>query len=448
MDLRTRLYKVLTTERHIAPLAVLRIAFGAILFISTIRFIGKGWVDEFYVRPTFHFPFYGFEWVTPFPAAGMHIVFGLMLLAALFITIGLWYRRAVAVFLLCFIYVELLDKTYYLNHYYFVTIFTFLLLFVPAGRYFSVDGYRKPSLKAVRVPAWTILILQVQLFLVYFLAGLSKLTPDWMLEALPLRIWLPANSELPVIGSLLAKTWVAYAFSWFGAVFDLSIGALLWNGRTRKIAYVFVVLFHVLTALLFKIGMFPYIMIAATLAFFPAPKKLDELESGRVWRLGEGLSEAAKSGKRKAMIALLGAYFFVQILLPFRFLFYPGRLFWTEQGYRFSWRVMLMEKNGTCFFYITDPATGRRGEVDNSKFLTSFQERQMATQPDMLLQYAHHLYKVFGQKGIKDPIVTVESYVTLNGSGSRLYIDSTVNLATQKENLLPKTWILPFQQKK
>jgi hypothetical protein len=439
--IRARIQHILTKERHIAPLAVVRIAFGAILFISTARFILKGWVDEFYVRPVFHFPFYGFEWVRPLPAAGMHLVFGLLLVSSLCMTMGFLYRWAVGVFLVCFTYVELLDKTYYLNHYYFVTVFTFLLLLVPAGRYFSVDVRRKPSLKVVRVPAWTILILQVQLCLVYFLAGLSKLTPDWMVDAMPLRIWLPANGELPVIGPLLTKVWVAYVFSWFGAVFDLSIVFFLWSKRTRKVAYVFVVLFHVLTALLFKIGMFPYIMIAATLVFFPASRELEELETGVVWRICAGW-------RKKAVTAVLSGYFVLQLLLPFRFLCYPGCLFWTEEGYRFSWRVMLMEKSGTCFFYVTDPATGRKGEVDNSKYLSSFQERQMSTQPDMLLQYAHHLRKVFAKKGIKDPVITVESYVTLNGSGSRLYIDSTVNLAAQEESFLPKPWILPFQRNK
>ncbi len=108
---------------------------------------------------------------------------------------------------------------------------------------------------------------------------------------------------------------------------------------------------------------------------------------------------------------------------------------------------MLMEKGGTCFFSVKDPQTGKKGEVDNSKYLTPFQERQMSTQPDMILQYAHYLEKVFQQKGITHPVVTVESYVTLNGSGSRLYIDSTIDLARQPKYFIPKTWLLTFQNK-
>jgi hypothetical protein len=107
-----------------------------------------------------------------------------------------------------------------------------------------------------------------------------------------------------------------------------------------------------------------------------------------------------------------------------------------------------MEKGGTIFFHVKNPATGERSEIINSHYLTDFQETQMSTQPDMILQFAHFLAGEYQKRGIKDPVVTAESYVTLNGSGSRLYIDSTVNLANEKETFLGhKKWILPFYNK-
>jgi hypothetical protein len=124
---------------------------------------------------------------------------------------------------------------------------------------------------------------------------------------------------------------------------------------------------------------------------------------------------------------------------------YPGKLLWTEEGYRFSWRVMLMEKSGATFFYVKDLDTGRKFQVDNAAFLTGYQERMMETQPDMMVQYAHILQREYQQQGIAHPKITVESYVALNGNGSRLYIDSTVNLAAEKETWFGhKKWILPY----
>jgi hypothetical protein len=144
------------------------------------------------------------------------------------------------------------------------------------------------------------------------------------------------------------------------------------------------------------------------------------------------------------LVGVLAVHFAVQLLLPFRYLLYPGQLFWTEQGYRFSWRVMLMEKAGTVFFYVTDPTTGREGEVVNRDFLTPNQEKMMATQPDMILQFAHFLADHYRQQGITHPKITAESYVTLNGSGSRPFLDRTVDLTKEREGFAPKRWILSF----
>jgi len=44
-----------------------------------------------------------------------------------------------------------------------------------------------------------------------FEEGVAKLNPDWLFAAQPMRIWLMANSGLPVIGSWLAEPWVVFA---------------------------------------------------------------------------------------------------------------------------------------------------------------------------------------------------------------------------------------------
>ena len=149
-----------------------------------------------------------------------------------------------------------------------------------------------------------------------------------------------------------------------------------------------------------------------------------------------------KGIKRKLLSFFLLTYVFIQLILPIRYLFYPGDLFWTEQGYRFSWRVMLMEKAGTAFFYVTDPETGNRGEVNNCDFLTPNQEKMMATQPDLILQYAHIIKEEVESRGLKNPIINAEVYVTLNGSRSKPFIDPEVDLTTLQDDFKPKDWIL------
>ncbi|MEQ8882127.1 MAG: HTTM domain-containing protein, partial [Cyclobacteriaceae bacterium] len=124
----------------IFPLVTFRILFGLLLSYSTIRFWAKGWIYSQYIEPKFFFPF--IEGIQPLPGMGMYMVFSLMILASIFIVLGFYYRVSTISFFLLFTYVELLDKTNYLNHYYFVSLCTFLMIWLPANRYFSVDVWR------------------------------------------------------------------------------------------------------------------------------------------------------------------------------------------------------------------------------------------------------------------------------------------------------------------
>jgi hypothetical protein len=154
-----------------------------------------------------------------------------------------------------------------------------------------------------------------------------------------------------------------------------------------------------------------------------------------------------KSAILQFRLPILGVFFLLQLLLPFRYLLYPGDVRWTEEGYRFAWRVMLVEKSGTATFRVHDPATGRSGEVTNSDYLTPFQEKQMAIQPDLVLQFAHHIAEKYREAyGIADPLVTVDCWVSLNGRPSRRLIDPDVDLAKIKDGMRRKEWVLPFEK--
>lgn len=405
-----------------------------------------------YIKPKLFFPYYGFEWIKPLDATMMYAVFIVMALAALCIALGFFYRLSSVLFFLLFTYVELIDKTNYLNHYYFISIISFLIIFLPAHRYFSLDSLRNKSLSATHAPNYFILTIKFQVFIVYFFAGLAKVNSDWLLHAQPLKIWLPAHSQMPIIGTFLTKEWVAYAFSWFGCIYDLMIPFLLFIPRFVKPAYVFVIVFHLATSLFFNIGMFPYIMISLTTIFFTENfhiKIIEKLRSLFAKNASVSITKTyiPSTQTLKLFSILFIIHFTIQVLLPFRYLLYDGNLFWTEQGYRFSWRVMLMEKAGTAFFYVREKHTGKEIEISNGDYLTPMQEKMMATQPDMLINYAHFLKEEYQKKGMDDPEIVVESYVTLNGKASCLIVDKTTDLSAEEDNFKPKIWIIPFNKK-
>ncbi|MFW5658802.1 MAG: HTTM domain-containing protein [Bacteroidota bacterium] len=420
-----------------APLAAFRIAFGALMLFSVVRFWALGWIERQYITPEFAFPFV--PWAQSLGDPGMYYLFAAMGVAALLILLGLFYRVAIVAFFLMFTYVELIDKTWYLNHYYFVSLVSFLLIWLPAHRQYSLDVLIWPRLLRREVPRWTITTLQAQLAIVYFFAGVAKVQPDWLLEALPLRIWLPAHTHLPLVGGLMDELWVAYVFSWFGCVYDLTIPFWLSWRKSRPWAYIAVVVFHVVTWVLFPIGIFPWVMIVATLIFFSPDWHLRNLEWVReklnVRKIKQELERVYRPAPMLRQILIVGGilYFSLQLLLPMRYLVFPSDLFWKEEGYRFSWRVMLYEKAGTGFFYVTDPETGRRWVADHTRLLTRPQQKQMSFQPDMILQMAHHIRDEWRKKGIENPVVTAEFYVRMQEQPSRIFTVDSVNLSSKND---------------
>jgi hypothetical protein len=437
-------------QTNAAPLAIFRLFFGLMMFASIIRFWANGWIEKLYLAPKFHFSYLGFSGIKPI-GNYTYLLFIICGVSALFVAIGYKYRLAIITFFLSFLYIELMDKTTYLNHYYFISILSFLLIFLPANAYFSLDAYvRKKHYK--QVPKWTIDSIKLMLVIIYLTAGLVKLNSDWLFRAMPLKIWLPSKYDLPFIGeNLMQQNWFHFAMSWSGMLYDLIIPFLLLYKRTRFVAFLFVVFFHVFTRVLFPIGMFPYIMIVSALIFFDATLhhkiifflKKYVLKTKKTLLLVQDFSYS--KGKRNLLLALFSVFFAIQILLPWRYLLYPGELFWTEEGYRFSWRVMLMEKAGSTNFKIMDLETGKYFRVNNTDFLTSFQEKQMSYQPDFILEYAHFLGDHFTKQGHKNVGVFAESYVALNGRLSTKFIDEKVDLYQQKISFNHKTWIVPFQ---
>jgi len=420
-----------------ASSAVFRVVFGTLLLVATLRFFAHGWIAEYYEMPSHFFSYYGFSWVKPWPAPGMYVHFGVMAGLAVMIVVGLYYRFAVAAFGVLFAYAHLIDQTHYLNHYYLVICLCGLAAFLPLHATWSLDARRSPRVRSATVPAWVVWALRAQIGLVYVFGGIAKLKYDWLVEAMPLKIWLPANTDFPVIGPWLAQEWTAYLFSWAGLLFDLAIVPLLLWPRSRRYAYVLVVGFHLITAKLFTLGMFPWIMMASSLIFLPPawPRRFLRARS-------PAPASAARPARRRRVIAALAIYFGFHVVMPLRHLLYPGELCWTEQGFRFSWNVMVMEKTGAVELHVREPSTGRRWDVLPTAYLTRYQAKMMSTQPDHILQLVHIVADDFRERGVVDPEVRVDAFASLNGRPRQRLIDPTVDLARETDGVLPRSWIL------
>jgi len=298
------------------------------------------------------------------------------------------------------------------------------------------------------VPAWCVWFVRVQLGLVYFFAGLAKVQPDWLMAAQPLATWLPARADLPLLGPLLSQPWTPHLWSWAGMFFDLTIPFWLCWRRTRGLAYLAVVGFHLVTASLFHIGVFPWLMMALTPVFFRPDWPRSWSARLRGASLPLRTPNRAPSSHETAspwLLPVLGIWLTMQVLIPLRHHLAEGEKLWNEAGFRFAWHVMIIEKNGSSSFRVhTDRG---RFVVRGREELTTLQERQMSTQPDMLLQYAHRLRDRFRAEGHGDVRVFVDAYAALNGRRSQRLIDPEVNLANVNHRWAERGWVEPLHRR-
>jgi len=454
-------------------LAALRIAVGAVAVLAAVRTWAYGWVDTLYAGPTHHFSYYGFGWVPRPGALGMRLLLAAVALAGTALVAGWRTRWAAGALAASFAWVELIDATTYLNHYWFVTLVAVLCAVAPSGARWSLDARR---LGPRDVAAGWVWLLRFQVGVVYSFAGLAKLQHDWLVEALPLKLWLPARAHLPLVGDWLRRPVAAHVLSVAGAVYDCTIVALLLWRRSRPLAWLAVVAFHVSTWVLFPIGVFPWLMICASTVFFDPDwpgRVLGRLRARRPWRpaSGAGRADRAEHGvgrterrlataghgsgpapdapgrlaalRRRAVLAFAVVWVLAQVAIPLRRFAYPGDHRWSGQGYRFGWNVLLVERTGSITFLVTDPATGDRWAAEVDELYTLAQLRVMSGEPDLIRQAAHAVADAEAEAGRPGVEVRVDAWMSFNGRPARRWIDPTVDLAAEPASLAPAHWILP-----
>lgn len=414
-----------------------RVAFGLLAAYSQLRFLARGWVGEFYIAPEHHLTYPGFEWIRPLPGPAMSAVVVALAGLGLAIALGKRPRLAAGLFTVGFTYCELIDAALYLNHYWFVTLAGLLLTILPEPR-------------TGTVPTVNVWALRAQLGAVYMFAGIAKLNSDWLGRAEPLDTWLSVRTDRPVIGPWLDDAWVPFAFSWAGAAFDLTIvGWLLWR-RSRPWAYAVLVVFHVMTAALFQIGLFPWVMIALTPIFFEPdwPTRLTR-------RLGLG---APRDSGRHAgspptswpvarwTLVVLVALAAINLALPLRHYAAEGNVRWNDDGYLLAWRVMLTERTTDVRFHVADRTTGETWTVRSDAVLDDWQRAAAEVRADLILSTAHLIADEAATSRRVERVdieVRADALVSWNGHLHRRWIDPAIDLAGLSRRSPASAYVLP-----
>jgi vitamin K-dependent gamma-carboxylase len=428
-----------------SPLIAFRIIFGSLLFYHILIALLNGTVYKNFIQPPFTFNFIGFDFLQPLPGPGMYFYFGLMALLALMIMLGAWYRLSIAGFTILWTGIYLMQKSDYNNHYYLVLLICFLMVFMPANRYCSLDVKRNAVTKKLSCPQWVSWIFIAQVTVIYFFAAISKLSADWFSGKF-IAIQFSRLSTQRIAGMLYGQRWFQLLVCYGGFFFDLLIVPLLLWKKTRPYAFLLSCLFHIFNSFTFRIGIFPYLSIALNL-FFLEPEKVRCVFKNKRSYVYSDINSFHKSINRQLVIFGLGIYLFIQVILPMRSWFFPGNVFWTEEGYRMSWKMMLRSKSGVVHFKIIDPGSGKIWNIDPSKIFMPSHVMWLAISPDIIWQYAQRIKNEFAKRGFTHVAIYAIGSVSLNRGPYRPLVNPAMNLAAVKWHPFSHSdWIMPYKE--
>lgn len=408
-------------------LVLWRVVFGALIAIEAFGAIATGWVRRTLIEPDFTFNFIGFDFLQPLPGDGMYYYFILMGIFGLMVMVGYKYRFSMACYALMWTCVYLMQKTSYNNHYYLMMLLCWLMVFLPANRWFSVDAQQNSKLKSPSVPRWTYLVVIFQVWIVYTYASVAKWYPDW-LNATVTELFMKSKSDYWLIGSFLQLDWVHWCIAYVGIIFDLLIVPLLLYRRTRVIGFAISVFFHLFNSIVFQIGIFPYMSIAFALFFFSSETLQKRfLPKKTLYTAGE----IKVPNYKPLLVGVFSVYFIVQIALPLRHWAFQDDVLWTEEGHRLSWRMMLRSKGSRLIVYTQEENSDERKIYRWRDLLSKKQQRSAKSKPDMLWRLAKEIKKAEAAKG-KNVKVFMDVKLRINGGRYHQFVTPDTDISAEK----------------
>ncbi len=424
-----------------ASLVLFRMIFGFLIFAESLGAILTGWVKRTLIEPEFTFSLIGFEWLQPLPGQGMHYYYAVMALCGIAIAIGFHYRLSLSAFTILWTLTYWMQKSHYNNHYYLLILLCLFMLIVPAHGYASLDAKRKNAVVGMTCPRWCLSIFKIQLWIVFTYAALNKLYPGW-LQGDFIGLSFAGKKNYPLIGELLQLETLQTMVVYGGILFDLLVVYLLLWKKTRWLGFVLSIVFHLFNSAVFQIGIFPYLMIGMCVLFFePETIRKRFFPKKPVVTVQRDMTQL--TAQRKFIVLGFGIYFIIQILAPVRHYWFKGNAFWTEEGHRLSWRMMLRSKYGQSTFNAYHPQTDSAWVVNKADFLSPGQRGAVSSKPDMIWQFARYLKKHYQQQGMDSVQIRVDTSISLNGGERHVIIDPKTDLASVKwQPLRHSEWIL------
>ena len=421
--------KDLDTPISNISISIFRLAFSFVLLIQTYYFIADDFITKNIVEPVILFPF--INGLNPVSTQYLFILSYIMLISNIGMFFSRFYKISTLIFTCCFTYFWLLDKGYFNNHYYFMSLIAFLLLLVNNKCSFS---------KVIYVPKINLISLQFMVVLVYFISGINKINPYWLVDFQPMKHILETKAIITQ-NPFFDQEFLPKLFSYLGVLFDLGIGFLLIFKKTRVIGFSLICIFNLINFQLFKdigeIGVFPILMIT-TLVLFVHPNRYL-----KIFKLQKNPNKIKYSIYLKKFIVV---FLILQTVLPFRHILFKGHVDYNGVGQRFSWRMKLMYKEADINYFIINRFTKERFAVNVSTMLTDKQYNNLNYFPDLIVPLAKKIKLEAKEKFVINNAKVVCVYkLKFMEKDEQLLFSPKLDLTKIHQNALTNNWLFELK---
>ncbi len=419
----------LTAAIQASTLSLFRILFGLVFAGECWGAIFTGWVQSVFLYTPYTFTFIGFEFLEVLHGPWMHGYYALMGALGIGIALGTRYRFFIISAAFMWTAVYLAQKCHYNNHYFLMVLVLWIMSILPADQTYTLKKYSEPF-----IPVWALRILQIQVAIVYFYAVIAKLNIDW-LDGSTSALLLSQKAPIELLQPLFTSRWFHLFIAYMGIFYDAAIIPLLLFKRTRLLAWILSIFFHLTNLIVFHIGSFPFMALAFNVLFFN-PERLAYFFN-RKQEVRERISLPFEMNK---MLKFgLAVYVVLQMGIPLRHFFYPGFVYWNEEGHRMSWQMMSRSKKGYAYFKVHYPKTNKSIIIHPRDVLAPHQASDVFKYPDIIWQFSQKLKALNAGEEVE---IFCISQVSLNGRPSKNIVDPTVNLANVEWNhQRHSTWI-------
>jgi hypothetical protein len=330
-----RVFSVLFDRISIVPLVLFRIIFGTLVIVELYTYyFHYQYFDSYYIQSQFHFKYLFFEWVPNLNSTEFKSLLILTGISFFCVAIGFLYRFFSWLAFLCFFWIFFMESAAYLNHWYFILLLSFLIVWMPIHKHWSLDVYLNITTPSTNAPRWNLELLKAQTFIMLFFSGIVKLNSDWLSGNTITVFWeyFQTNNLVKLYHFIGGKN-TNIIVAWGTVALELFLPILLYFKKTRIFAFVMLSLFLIQNAYLLQIGVFPYLSILCMALFYA--KQMPYVKSIE-------LSNTTKY----TYIYVCSIYLIIQIALPLRIFFKDDFLGAGTNQTQFAWNMFLAMPTG------------------------------------------------------------------------------------------------------